>query len=105
MIVRLLPPFIISFGVVLYLLLGYYSPSYAGLFGIVAALTACLFQGRHRPTRAELLEAFTDGLRLITLLSLLLIANRPRSPRPSRPRTSPSASGCCSRRSCPTARC
>ena len=76
-IVRLLPPFIISFGVVLYLLLGYYSPSYAGLLGITAALAACLFQGRHRPTRAELLEAFTDGLRLITLLSLLLIAIGP----------------------------
>lgn len=76
-IVRLLPPFLISFGVVLYLLLGYYSPSYAGLLGITAALLACLFQGRHRPTRAELLEAFTDGLRLITLLSLLLIAIGP----------------------------
>ena len=78
-IVRLLPPFLISFGVVLWLLLGYYSPSYAGLFGIVAALAACAFQGRHRPTRAELLEAFTDGLRLITLLSLLLIAIGPQA--------------------------
>ena len=76
-IVRLLPPFLISFGVVLWLLLGYYSPSYAGLFGIVAALAACAFQGRLRPTRAELLEAFTDGLRLVTLLSLLLIAIGP----------------------------
>ena len=76
-IVRLLPPFLISFGVVLWLLLGYYSPSYAGLFGIVAALAACAFQGRHRPTRAELLEAFTDGMRLVTLLSLLLIAIGP----------------------------
>ena len=41
---RLLPSFIISFGVVLVLLLGYYSPSYAGLCGIGVALFVCLFQ-------------------------------------------------------------
>ncbi|MGI9384634.1 MAG: TRAP transporter permease [Methyloligellaceae bacterium] len=76
-ITRLLPPFLISFGVVLTLLLGYYSPSYAGLLGIVAALGACLFQGKHRPTRKELFNAFKDGLMLITLLSLLLIAVGP----------------------------
>ena len=74
---RLLPSFLISFGVVLYLLLGYYSPSYAGLCGIAVALIACIFQGKHRPTLKELKEAFVDGFVLVTLLSLLLIAVGP----------------------------
>lgn len=76
-ITRLLPPFLLSFGVVLFLLLGYYSPSYAGLMGIIVALVACLFQGKFRPSKQEIMTAFEDGLRLITLLALLLIAVGP----------------------------
>jgi len=74
---KLLPSFIISFGIVLYLLLGYYSPSYAGLCGIGVALVVCLFQGKHRPSRKDIINAFYDGMTLVTLLSLLLIAVGP----------------------------
>ena len=74
---RLLPAFLLSFGVVLILLLGYYSPSFAGLLGIVVALVVCPFQGKYKPTRKALFDSFSEGLGLITLLSLLLIAVGP----------------------------
>ena len=74
---RLLPAFLLSFGVVLVLLLGYYSPSFAGLLGIAVALAVSPLQGRYRPTRKALFDSFSEGLALITLLSLLLIAVGP----------------------------
>ena len=77
LIKRLLPTFIISFGVVLWLLLGYRSPAIAGLVGIVLALGACLFQGRYRPGRRQLYEAIEEGFYLVAVLSLLLIAIGP----------------------------
>jgi len=74
---RLLPTFILSFSVVLFLLLGYYSPSFAGLLGIAVTLAVCPLQGKYRPTRKALYDSFSEGLALITLLSLLLIAIGP----------------------------
>ena len=74
---RLLPAFLLSFGVVLFLLLGYYSPSFAGLLGIVVALVVCPLQGKYKPSRKALFDSFSEGLGLITLLSLLLIAVGP----------------------------
>ena len=74
---RLLPTFILSFSVVLILLLGYYSPSFAGLLGIAVMLAVCPLQGKYRPTRKALFDSFSEGLALITLLSLLLIAVGP----------------------------
>jgi len=74
---RLLPTFILSFSVVLILLLGYYSPSFAGLLGIAVMLAVCPLQGKYRPTRKALYDSFSEGLALITLLSLLLIAIGP----------------------------
>ncbi|APX89042.1 hypothetical protein BV394_04285 [Brevirhabdus pacifica] len=76
-IYRLTPTFVISFGVVLWLLLGYRSPAIAGLAGIVLALVLCLFQGRYRPTLAKLYEAIEEGLTLVAILSLLLVAVGP----------------------------
>ncbi len=73
-IYRLLPTFVFSFGVVLILLLGYRSPAYAGLVGIAVALTFCIFQGPYRPSLKKLRDAFDEGLVLVTILSLLLIA-------------------------------
>jgi TRAP transporter 4TM/12TM fusion protein len=77
MIKRLLPTFLISFGVVLWLLLGYRSPAIAGLVGIVLALGLCLFQGKYRPNRKQLYEALEEGFYLVAVLSLLLIAVGP----------------------------
>jgi TRAP transporter 4TM/12TM fusion protein len=77
MIKRMLPTFIISFGAVLWLLLGYHSPAIAGLAGIVLAFAVCLFQGKYRPNKRQLYEAIEEGFYLVSILSLLLIAIGP----------------------------
>jgi TRAP transporter 4TM/12TM fusion protein len=77
LILRMLPAFLVSFIAVLTLLLNYKSPSFAGLVGIVVALVLCLFQGRYRPKFKAFLASVEDGLVLIALLSLLLIAIGP----------------------------
>ena len=77
MIWRLLPTFVLSFGVVLWLLLGYRSPAIAGLWGIVIALGLSIFQGRYRPSLRKLYGAVQEGFLLVAILSLLLIAIGP----------------------------
>ncbi len=77
LVLRMLPTFLISFLVVLILLLNYRSPAIAGVCGIAVALILCLFQGRYRPDRREFLESLEEGLALVTVLSLLLIAIGP----------------------------
>jgi TRAP-type uncharacterized transport system fused permease subunit len=77
LILRLLPTFVISFGVVLWLLLGYRSPAIAGLWGILLALVLCFFQGKYRPTLKQIYDAVEEGFFLVAILSLLLIAIGP----------------------------
>jgi TRAP transporter 4TM/12TM fusion protein len=77
MIVRLLPTFVISFGVVLWLLLGYRSPAIAGLWGIIIALGLAMLQGKYRPKWPRLYSALEEGFYLVAILSLLLIAVGP----------------------------
>lgn len=77
MMMRLLPTFVISFGVVLWFLLGYRSPAIAGLWGIGLALLMCLFQGKWRPSSSKLFSAIEEGFYLVAVLSLLLIAIGP----------------------------
>jgi TRAP transporter 4TM/12TM fusion protein len=74
---RLLPAFGISFLTVIVLLVNYYSPSIAGIAGVVVALVLSVFQGPYRPKLPELKAAFQEGLMLVSLLSLLLIAIGP----------------------------
>jgi TRAP-type uncharacterized transport system fused permease subunit len=61
----------------MYMLLGYYTPSYAGLVGSVIALSLGLFQGKYRPTWPQVVSAFRDALSMAAILSLLLIAIGP----------------------------
>jgi TRAP-type uncharacterized transport system fused permease subunit len=74
---RLLPAFGISFLTVIVLLVNYYSPSIAGIAGVVVALVLSVFQGPYRPKLKELRLAFQEGLMLVSVLSLLLIAIGP----------------------------
>jgi TRAP transporter 4TM/12TM fusion protein len=74
---RLLPTFGLSFLTVIVLLVNYYSPSVAGIAGIAVALVLSPFQGPYRPKLRELSAAIQDGLVLVSLLSLLLIAIGP----------------------------
>ncbi|MGH6684360.1 MAG: TRAP transporter permease [Pseudolabrys sp.] len=77
LILRLAPTFLVSFIAVMYMLLAYYTPSYAGLVGSVIALTLGLFQGKYRPKWPEVVSAFRDALSMAAILSLLLIAIGP----------------------------
>ena len=76
-ILRLLPAFGISFLTVILMLGNYYSASVAGLSGIAVALVLSVFQGPYRPKLKELKAAFQEGLHLVSLLALLLIAIGP----------------------------
>jgi TRAP transporter 4TM/12TM fusion protein len=74
---RLIPTFAISFLTVIILLVNYYSPSLAGMAGIVVALVLSVFQGPYRPKLKDMRTALREGLLLVSLLSLLLIAIGP----------------------------
>jgi TRAP transporter 4TM/12TM fusion protein len=77
LVVRLLPAFVVPVAVVVVLLLQFYSPSYAGLFGITAALLICPFQGRFRPHLAAFRKALHEGFAVTVQLCLLLVAIGP----------------------------
>jgi len=77
MVIRLLPTFVIPVAVVVVLLLSFYTPQHAGIFGIAAVLALCPFQGRFRPSRFEFVAALRDGLEVVIQLSLLLVAIGP----------------------------
>ena len=74
---RLLPAFGISFLTVIVMLVNFYSPSVAGITGIGVALVLSAFQGPYRPKLKDFRAAFLEGLMLVSLLSLLLIAIGP----------------------------
>ncbi|TAN48064.1 MAG: TRAP transporter fused permease subunit [Betaproteobacteria bacterium] len=74
---RTFPAFFISFVAVCWLLIDYYSPSVAGLAGCLIALALSLLQGRYRPGLRQLALALEEGLELMAVLALLLIAIGP----------------------------
>ena len=76
-VIRMFPTFFISFAAVVILLVGYYSPAIAGIVGITLALGLSTLQGKYRPKLKELRDAYLDGLIIVTLLSLLLVAIGP----------------------------
>ncbi|MBM3950674.1 MAG: TRAP transporter fused permease subunit [Rhodospirillales bacterium] len=77
LIKRMLPTFVISFAAVVVLLVGYYSPSIAGIVGSVLALGLAVFQGPYRPSRQEIIGGIEEGFVMVAVLSLLLIAIGP----------------------------
>lgn len=76
-VIKVLPTFILSFAVVLTLLLFYYSPSIAGLGGTAAVLCLVPFQGKYKPTAKHMMRALDEGLVMVTMLSLLIVAIGP----------------------------
>jgi TRAP transporter 4TM/12TM fusion protein len=74
---RTLPAFLVSFVAVCWLLLQYYSPSMAGFAGCLIALALAAFQGRYRPSRRQLAFALEEGVEMMALLAVLLIAIGP----------------------------
>lgn len=77
LVARLGPTFVIPVAIVVVLLLSFYSPAYAGLFGIAGALLLCPFQGRYRPRLAHLGRALHEGFEVTVQLCLLLVAIGP----------------------------
>ncbi len=77
LIKRMMPTFVISFAAVVVLLVGYYSPSMAGIVGSVLALGLAVFQGPYRPSREEVIGGIEEGFVMVAVLSLLLIAIGP----------------------------
>ena len=76
-ILRMLPTFLVAFTAVVILLIGYYSPAIAGIAGIALAVGLCPLQKQYRPKLKEMYDAYVDGLVIVTLLSLLLVAIGP----------------------------
>jgi TRAP transporter 4TM/12TM fusion protein len=76
-VARLIPTFLISFLTVIIMLVNYYSPSMAGVAGVLVALALSVFQGPYRPKLRHMRTALIEGLLLVSLLSLLLIAIGP----------------------------
>ncbi len=78
MIWRMMPAFLISFGVVVWMLINYYSPSLAGIYGVIIAIVVGLLTlGPYRPTWRQFYEAMDEGFYLVAALSILLIAIGP----------------------------
>jgi TRAP transporter 4TM/12TM fusion protein len=74
---RLLPSFGVPVAIVVVLLWQFYSPAYAGIFGIAAALLLAPFQGRFRPRLADFRRALKEGFEVTIQLCLLLVAIGP----------------------------
>ncbi len=77
LVLRLLPTFAIPLTIVIVLLFAFYSPSYAGLFGIAAAVVLCLLQGRFRPSGPDFRRALREGFEIAIQLSVLIVAIGP----------------------------
>jgi TRAP transporter 4TM/12TM fusion protein len=76
-ILRTLPAFLVSFVAVCWMLVNYYSASMAGFAGCAIALVLSAFQGKYRPPLRQLVLALEEGLEMMAVLALLLIAIGP----------------------------
>jgi TRAP-type uncharacterized transport system fused permease subunit len=70
---RLLPAFVIPFGVVIWLLMRYTSPALTGLVGIGLALVVWAFNGKYRVSLREVLAGIETGFELVIVLAILIL--------------------------------
>ena len=70
---RLLPSFVIPFGVVIWMLTRYYSPALTGLIGIGLALAVWAFNGKYRVSVREVLAGIATGFELVVVLAILIL--------------------------------
>lgn len=70
---RLLPSFLIPFGVVIWMLTQYISPALTGLVGIGLALLIWALNGKYRVSVRELLAGIATGLELVVVLAILIL--------------------------------
>ena len=70
---RLLPSFIIPFGVVIWMLTRYVSPALTGLVGIGLALVIWALNGKYRVSVREVLAGIATGFELVIVLAILIL--------------------------------
>lgn len=70
---RLMPSFVIPFGVVIYMLTRYVSPALTGLVGIVLALAVWALNGKYRVSVREVMAGIATGLELVVVLAILIL--------------------------------
>jgi TRAP transporter 4TM/12TM fusion protein len=70
---RLLPSFVIPFGVVIWMLTRYVSPALTGLVGIGLALAVWALNGKYRVSVREVLAGIATGLELVVVLAILIL--------------------------------
>jgi TRAP transporter 4TM/12TM fusion protein len=70
---RLLPSFVLPFGVVIWMLTRYISPALTGLVGIVVAFVVWSLNGKYRVSFRELLRGVETGLELVVVLAILIL--------------------------------
>ncbi len=70
---RLIPSFVIPFGVVVWMLTGYVSPALTGLVGIGLALVIWAFNGKYRVSVREVLAGIATGFELVIVLAILIL--------------------------------
>lgn len=70
---RLLPSFVIPFGVVIWMLTRYVSPALTGLVGIGLALVIWALNGKYRVSVREVVAGIATGLELVVVLAILIL--------------------------------
>ena len=72
LVLRTLPVFVLPMSVVLWLLVGYYSPGYAAFYGIVVMIAVALLQKETRPPWPRWVEAFKEAAKVGSQLAIIL---------------------------------
>jgi TRAP transporter 4TM/12TM fusion protein len=72
MILRTLPVFVLPMTVVIWLLVGFYSPGYAAFAGICTMVVVAMFQKVTRPNWQQWIEGLTEAAKIGAQLALIL---------------------------------
>ena len=72
LVLRTLPVFVLPMTVVIWLLVGYYSPGYAAFAGILTMIVVALLQKETRPSFPQWVEGFTEAAKVGSQLALIL---------------------------------
>lgn len=72
LVLRTLPVFVLPMSVVIWLLVGYYSPGYAAFYGIMTMIVVALLQKATRPTWAQWIEGFKEAAKVGSQLAIIL---------------------------------
>ena len=72
LVLRTLPVFVLPMTIVIWLLVGYYSPGYAAFYGIATMVVVALLQKETRPSWRQWIEAFKEAAKVGSQLAIIL---------------------------------